>query len=874
MKNKVTLTARITSLLLAVVISVPIFGVSQTKKVCAQTPSDKNKYNTCLGTRDIDIPTIPSSKDAKWKGHYVYFGKSNLEPIRFRVLDTNTELFTQASKEKTLLLDCDVQLYNDVLDSAEGTKWKDSSLRTYMNNQLLNSLFNGYERVAIASCDSPGFSMTVGTGPQEVYSTTMTMFGSRAGLSGEKLFLLDSWELSNLYYGYFPSESAVSRKKASADGVDDLGFYLTRSSEKGGNKVGFVNNDTGSFMLQSSKKKAGIAPAINIKKSSILFSTWTNMYGSDESDRTFKLTLLDNDMTIAAPKSKGISIEENGWVTIPYVVSGSDKEIANTVSVLILDKEYSDSRANILFYEGLRFSKSFSTEGEGMFLFPKDISGTWGKDYFVYILAEQSHGLKRITDLASEPCQVFLPEKYTYDFTKSSTLNLDANRVKLFYAYLKKTELINFDQNGNQIGIDLNKDSIFDLILNTKDKTLKKTDACHIYGEYKVSDQFVDWAFLFESPDVTFDLRENPVIMDQVQEDAFNVLLQKNLLGNVVSTHGDYFIDIDGDGTTDIHVSSNTMEKAPGSNANTVCYTARQLKGSGFSSIKIILGLQEVTYDLREKPYSRAIDIEDMKILEVLGANDLVGYSGTESQFKFDLDKDGHMDILYDIETRTMRALSSTNLKGSYKFEQDILSSFGYAYVEYIFPQVMPPDMVLGLKAVSAGKNQVKLTWNSVERAEGYLIYAQKNGSYGYVGMTTKGTTFTDTKALDSDWNFYWVFAYVKDGNGKMVPGGCEKYVYAKGVCLAVTNLKASSVTGGVKLTWTASAGADGYLVYGIHPGGSYGYIGMTTKGTTYTDKNARKTDWNFYWVFPYHKDADGNMCVGGTPKYVYGKAK
>ena len=140
--------------------------------------------------------------------------------------------------------------------------------------------------------------------------------------------------------------------------------------------------------------------------------------------------------------------------------------------------------------------------------------------------------------------------------------------------------------------------------------------------------------------------------------------------------------------------------------------------------------------------------------------------------------------------------------------------------------------------------------------------------------MTTKGTTFTDTKALDSDYNYYWVFAYVKDLDGSMVAGGCEKYVYAKGVCLAVTDLKASSQVGSVKLSWTASDGAEGYLIYGIRPGGSYGYIGMTTKGTTYADTKASKTDYTFYWVFPYHKDADGNMIVGGTAKYTYGKAR
>lgn len=64
-----------------------------------------------------------------------------------------------------------------------------------------------------------------------------------------------------------------------------------------------------------------------------------------------------------------------------------------------------------------------------------------------------------------------------------------------------------------------------------------------------------------------------------------------------------------------------------------------------------------------------------------------------------------------------------------------------------------------------------------------------------------------------------------------MYPGLTAHYVYGKAQkCAAVTDLKASSVKGGVKLTWTKSAGAEGYLVYGIHPGEKYGYIGMTTK--------------------------------------------
>ena len=182
------------------------------------------------------------------------------------------------------------------------------------------------------------------------------------------------------------------------------------------------------------------------------------------------------------------------------------------------------------------------------------------------------------------------------------------------------------------------------------------------------------------------------------------------------------------------------------------------------------------------------------------------------------------------------------------------------------------PDAVTGVKAATAGKNKVLLTWEPSSNAEGYLIYAQKNGSYGYCGMTTAGTRFTDIKALDTDYNFYWVFPYVTDSNGKMYPGAVQGYVYAKGVIPPVQNLKGYSISGGVRLTWDPQNDADGYLIYGIRAGSQYGYIGMTTTGTVFKDSKASKEDYNFYWVFPYH-NKDGKMIVGGTPKYTYGIA-
>lgn len=208
----------------------------------------------------------------------------------------------------------------------------------------------------------------------------------------------------------------------------------------------------------------------------------------------------------------------------------------------------------------------------------------------------------------------------------------------------------------------------------------------------------------------------------------------------------------------------------------------------------------------------------------------------------------------------------------------DIAFSEGCTFHEYVCVKCGAKDMkvispVTNLKAQSAGRNKVTLFWNSSGNADGYLIYAQKKGKYGYCGMTTKDTMYTDTKALDTAYNFYWVYPYVEDSSGNKVVGKCIHYVYAKGVTLPVTNLKAANQKGSVKLTWTKSFGADGYLIYGKTASGKYGYISMKTKETTYLHRNASKKEYNFYWVYPYHYN-NGKRIVGHAPKYVYGKAK
>lgn len=183
----------------------------------------------------------------------------------------------------------------------------------------------------------------------------------------------------------------------------------------------------------------------------------------------------------------------------------------------------------------------------------------------------------------------------------------------------------------------------------------------------------------------------------------------------------------------------------------------------------------------------------------------------------------------------------------------------------------------VGRITVASTANGAQLSWSGVPGADGYLIYGIRPGKpYGGIGTTTE-TTYLDTKATLDGYTYYWVYAYFKDEEGKMTPGGCTKYAYGRKIFTpaAVTNLKAASVVGGVQLSWSASEGATGYLIYGRRGStGTYGYISMTTTATTFKDANALKDDYNFYWVYPYYKDFNGKMWTGSCTRYVYAKAK
>ncbi|MBV3117945.1 C40 family peptidase [[Clostridium] innocuum] len=225
----------------------------------------------------------------------------------------------------------------------------------------------------------------------------------------------------------------------------------------------------------------------------------------------------------------------------------------------------------------------------------------------------------------------------------------------------------------------------------------------------------------------------------------------------------------------------------------------------------------------------------------------------------------GNMNTSY-ADTATKRSLYSykiasyKNVKGKEKVSEMSMAVDGMRLL----------DAANNLNAVPAGKNKVKISWDKVENAEGYIVYRRiGNGNFEYRYMV-KGTEYTDTTASNSEYNYYRIYPYVTL-NGKRQLGVAGNYVYQKGGLAAVNNLNAVPAGNNkVKISWDKVEDAEGYIVYRRIGNGNFEYRYMV-KGTEYTDTTASNNEYNFYRVYPYITE-NGKRQLGVAGNYVYQK--
>ena len=416
MKNH--FSGRIMAFVLVAVLSVAVIPkIAGTDPLMADDIA-KTQEDTCLGTSKISSPETPTGKDVLWAGSYIYFGNFYTKPIKFRVLSPSTTKYGGT----TVFLDSDEILYTSPFDGQYNGQhtnvWADSPIRKELNEEFYNDYFSGLEKGVIVT------SVLAGGKAYPDGSFGKVVFGKTVGLN-DKIFLLDYSEVTDPLYGYssdpgwyadgdydkddsWSYSSVVNRAKLRLGEKDD--WWLRSADIRTEGYAGLISvPPTGRVWFNSVGNFYGIAPAMNIDKKSVLFSSLIsgefNSAGAE-----YKLTVIDKDLTMTIPSSGKISVS-GSKISIPYSVGGADADNATRVSVLVLNKEYTEGNSNnadILFYAPM--DGVYAASGTKTFSLPNsiDIYG-WDKDFYVYIVAEDVNGEKD-TDYASVPVKVGVPD--------------------------------------------------------------------------------------------------------------------------------------------------------------------------------------------------------------------------------------------------------------------------------------------------------------------------------------------------------------------------------------------------------------------------------------------------------------------------------
>lgn len=174
------------------------------------------------------------------------------------------------------------------------------------------------------------------------------------------------------------------------------------------------------------------------------------------------------------------------------------------------------------------------------------------------------------------------------------------------------------------------------------------------------------------------------------------------------------------------------------------------------------------------------------------------------------------------------------------------------------------PSTPTNFKAVSAGYDRIKLTWNAVKGASGYQVSraTSNTGIYTWINTTTY-PAYTNTGLVTGKVYYYKVRAYKYIGT-KKIYGGYSIVDSAKPLPLVPTNFKAVFASENTaKLSWKSVSGASGYQICrATSKTGTYTAI-KNTAATSYSNAGLTSGKTYYYKVRAYR-------CVGTTK--IYGK--
>lgn len=316
------------------------------------------------------------------------------ENIKWRVLDTQTNtgsdegLFVLSERA----LGDDVRLYEQPFYNT----YQGSAAREWCQNFVSQKNYN------FSSAEYNGILTTTKSDAAYVTASGVDYAATSNILSGDRLFLLSAEEADKAGYGFTSDGTRV----ATYDGQHNESWWLRSSKARTNYLMGQVSSE-GAIGSERVDSTAAIRPAMNISRSNVLYSSLRSMdktkalsavgtAGSGANE--WKLTLYSSYIKFSL---NGTATQEGQTVTVPFQL---DAPMNIQISVMITDKAYTDSGAQILYY-GQALARAVYPGGTATFTLPDGVTD----DDYIYVIAEYIDD-DSSTGLASRPIRILGPD--------------------------------------------------------------------------------------------------------------------------------------------------------------------------------------------------------------------------------------------------------------------------------------------------------------------------------------------------------------------------------------------------------------------------------------------------------------------------------
>lgn len=396
---------RILSLLLAICL---VVGIMPTAAFAAN-----NDKAIQLGASNI------SGYDSTNGYDYIYYGEWDNSPIKWRVLDEQTN-----TQNEGLFLLSDVLLgtgtYGGVYFDNSGSDsnvWQKSTAQTWCKNFYSNN-FSSKEQNAVLETTKSDTEFTSST-----YSVPFA--ASENILNGDKVFFLSAEEAENSEYGFTDENSRIANYGNSA-GV----WWLRSPFALNSFNAGLVYSDGYVSIYNVDLDGWAARPAFNLDLNSVLFistaeggkisaaASGGNQGGEaagsifeigDYTGNEWKLTLKDESRKFSANVNGQTNVSAQAGDSVQITYSGAETGDKEYVSVLLCD-----SSDTVLYYGNIAQN---SESGTATVSLP---SGLAAGDYKLEVFSEQCNGNYK-TDYASSFQTINLKVPLSLETTPNAT---------------------------------------------------------------------------------------------------------------------------------------------------------------------------------------------------------------------------------------------------------------------------------------------------------------------------------------------------------------------------------------------------------------------------------------------------------------------